>query len=448
MTGRHPRAPARLSVKDDQSVSDAHPTTEPAAGAGARVELQQAREDYARLCGRGLKLDLTRGKPSSAQLDLSNPILSLPGERYLAADGTDTRNYGGMHGLPELRELFSDALQVPAVNLLALNNSSLSVMHDILINALLSPLPGGTRRWVDEPEVAILCPTPGYDRHFALAAQLGFALISVPMTPDGPDMDEVERLVAEDPSIKGIWCVPKYSNPDGTVYSDDTVRRLAAMSTAAPDFRVLWDNAYAVHHLTDSPAELADLFAACAVAGNPDRVFVFGSTSKITFAGAGVSFLGASSANLAWILGRFGKATIGPNKVEQLRHAQFLKDADTLTAHMRRHAELIKPKFDAVDRILTERLGGTGLATWTVPTGGYFSLLTVKNGMASRIVKAAAEAGISLTPAGSTHPYGVDPTDSMIRIAPTVPSLKDVETVIEGVALCILLVAAEDSAAT
>jgi DNA-binding transcriptional MocR family regulator len=408
--------------------------------------LEQARADYAQLCERGLKLDLTRGKPSSAQLDLSNDLLALPGDRFLAADGTDTRNYGGLTGLPELRTIFTSALQVPLDNLLALNNSSLNVMHDVLINALLSPVPGAERRWVDEPEVAILCPTPGYDRHFALAAQLGFKLITVGMTADGPDMDEVERLVASDPSIKGIWCVPKYSNPDGCVYSDLTVQRLAAMPTAAPDFRILWDNAYAVHHLVDNPPELGDLFAACASFGNADRVFVFGSTSKITLAGAGVSFLGASTANLTWILARFAKATIGPNKVEQLRHAIFLRDADTLAAHMSKHAELIKPKFDAVDRILTERLGGTGLATWTTPVGGYFSLLTVPEGTATGIVKAAAEAGIALTPAGSTHPYGIDPTDSMIRIAPTVPDLADVETVIDGLAICVRLVALERSA--
>ena len=294
------------------------------------TELEQARADYAQLRGRGLKLDLTRGKPSSAQLDLSDELLSLPGNTARSADGTDTRNYGGLNGLLELREIFSQDLQVPAKNLLALGSSSLNVMHDVLINALLSPLPGAARRWVEEPDIAVLCPVPGYDRHFALAGNLGFRLIPVPMTPAGPDMDEVERLVAADARIKAIWCVPKYSNPDGVTYSDEVVQRLAAMSTAAPDFRVFWDNAYAVHHLTDTPDELADLFQACADAGHPDRVFVFGSTSKITLAGAGVSFLGTSDANLAWLLGRFSKSTIGPDKVNQLRHAQFLQSPDGL----------------------------------------------------------------------------------------------------------------------
>lgn len=278
---------------------------------------------YEELKAAGLKLDLTRGKPSSEQLDLSHELLGLPGAgEFRAADGTDTRNYGGGQGLPELREIFAPFLQVPADQLIAANNSSLELMHDTLVHALLSPLPGAPARWVDAGRVAFLAPVPGYDRHYGVCERLGIELVSVPMTPDGPDMDEVERLVADDPSIKGIWCVPKYSNPDGVVYSDEVVRRLAAMPTAAPDFRIMWDNAYAVHHLTTDEVEIADVLALAAEAGNPDRPFVFGSTSKITLAGAGVAFLGASRANVDWWLKLASKKTIGPDKVNQLRHAR------------------------------------------------------------------------------------------------------------------------------
>ncbi len=290
--------------------------------------LDRARQDFAELKAHGLSLDLTRGKPSPAQLDLSNALLALPGDVYTAADGTDCRNYGGLNGLAELREIFSGPLQVPAAQLLAAGNSSLELMHDCLVHAMLSVLPGATSRWADEERIAFLCPVPGYDRHFALCERFGIEMIPVPMTDAGPDMDVVERLVAEDAAIKGIWCVPKYSNPDGVCYSDEVVARLAAMPTAAPDFRIFWDNAYAVHHLTDEPVEIADLLAACASSGNADRVFVFGSTSKVTLAGAGVAFFGSSPANVAWLLANAAKGTIGPDKINQLRHVMFLRDAD------------------------------------------------------------------------------------------------------------------------
>lgn len=402
----------------------------------------QARQDYAALAARGLRLDLTRGKPSPHQLDLSNELLGTQ-DGASAADGSDVRNYGGLRGLPELRAIFSEALQVPVEQLLALGNSSLELMHDVLVFAHLEGVPGGERRWADEPDSAFLCPVPGYDRHFTLTGRLGMRMIPVPMTADGPDMDVVERLVAEDPRIKGIWCVPKYSNPDGTVYSDETVRRLAAMSTAAPDFRIFWDNAYAVHHLTDEHAEIADLLALCAEHGNPDRAFVFGSTSKISFAGGGVAFLGASQANIDWWLDRVAVRTIGPDKVNQLRHVRLLGDPDGLRAHMRRHAELIRPKFDAVDKALGAELAGTGLASWTLPAGGYFIGLRVLEGCARAVVAKAAEAGIALTPAGATHPYGDDPDDSVIRIAPTYPDLPDVEAAVAGLAVCVRLVGTE-----
>ncbi|WP_307797207.1 aminotransferase class I/II-fold pyridoxal phosphate-dependent enzyme [Actinomadura barringtoniae] len=407
-------------------------------------DLESARHDYEALVRQGVSLDLTRGKLDPLQLDLSGDLLALPGDRYLSADGVDCRNYGGPpQGLRELREIFSGLLQVPVDQLVASGNSSLELMHDCVVHALLGTVPGAKGRWVDEERVAFLCPVPGYDRHFSLTERFGIEMISVPMTPEGPDMDMVERLVAADAGIKGIWCVPKYSNPDGTCYSDETVRRLAAMPAAAPDFRIFWDNAYAAHHLTDDEIEIADVLAACADAGHPDRAFVFGSTSKVTWAGAGVAFFGSSAANVSWLLGHSAKRSIGPDKVNQLRHALFLRDAEGVRAQMRRQRELLAPKFEAVDRILTERLGGTGLATWSAPKGGYFIALNVPDGCAREVVRRAAEAGIALTKAGATHPYGDDPRDRTIRIAPSYPGLAELEQAIEGLAVCVRLVGHE-----
>jgi len=408
-----------------------------------RPDLDAARADYDALVAQGMKLDLTRGKPSAAQLDLATAMLSLPGDTFKAADGTDTRNYQGLQGLPEIREIFADALQVPVGQLIAFGNGSLELMHDTLVNALLNAMPGSPKRWIEEERVAFLAPVPGYDRHFALCERLGVELIPVAMTGDGPDMDEVERLVAADAAIKGIWCVPKYSNPTGAVYSDEVVRRLATMTTAAPDFRIMWDNAYAVHTLTDEPAKIADLLAMATDAGHADRVFVFGSTSKITLAGAGVSFLGASAGNVAWWLALAGKRTIGPDKTNHLRHAMFLRDADGVAAHMGKHREIIGPKFAAVERILTEQFADMPGISWSTPTGGYFVTLTVPDGCASEIVKLAKAAGVALTPAGATHPYGKDPHDAIIRLAPTFPVLDEVEKAMAGVAVCVKLAIAQ-----
>jgi DNA-binding transcriptional MocR family regulator len=398
-----------------------------------------AQADYDALVAQGMKLDLTRGKPSAAQLDLAAGLLHLPGDRYTAADGTDTRNYQGLQGLTELREIFAPALQVPVEQLIAFGNSSLELMHDTLVHALLSPLPGAERRWVDEEKVVFLAPVPGYDRHFAVCDRLGIELVAVPMTPEGPDMDVVEQLVAADPSIKGIWCVPKYANPDGVVYSDEVTRRLASMPTAAPDFRIMWDNAYAVHHLTDEAIEVADVLALAAEAGHADRPFVFGSTSKITLAGAGVAFLGASPANVKWWLALTAKRTIGPDKVNHLRHAMFFGDAAGVAAHMAKHRELIAPKFAALEKILSENFADTPGVSWSTPKGGYFVTLTVPEGTATAIVKLAKEAGIALTPAGATHPGGDDPQDAIIRLAPTFPPLDEVEKAMAGVAVCVKL---------
>ncbi|TCO50466.1 DNA-binding transcriptional MocR family regulator [Kribbella antiqua] len=411
------------------------------------AQRDRARQDYEALVAKGLKLDLTRGKPSPRQLDLADGMLAAV-DRAVSADGVDLRNYGGLEGLPELRAIFTEALQVPVGQLLAAGNSSLELMHDAIVFALLGVLPGAERRWADEPEITFLCPVPGYDRHFAICERYGIKMVAVPMTPDGPDMDVVEQLVAADPQVKGIWCVPKYSNPDGTVYSDDTVRRLAAMETAAPDFRIFWDNAYAVHHLTDQPAEIADVLALCAEHGHADRAFVFGSSSKITYAGCGVAFFGSSPANIEWWVSHTSKRSIGPDKINQLRHVRFLGDADGLRQHMRNLADLIRPKFDAVDKILTAELGGTGLATWTAPAGGYFITLEVPEGCAREVVAKAKAAGIALTPAGASHPYGDDPADRTIRLAPTYPDLAEVEAAITGVATVVRLVAAEKALST
>ncbi|MEV4805201.1 aminotransferase class I/II-fold pyridoxal phosphate-dependent enzyme [Nonomuraea sp. NPDC049421] len=400
--------------------------------------LVTAQRDYADLVQRGLSLDLTRGKPSPRQLDLSDDLLKLP-TSYRAADGTDGRNYGNLQGLAELRELFAPLLQVPAGQLVVGGNASLALMHDTVVHALLSKVPGAARRWVEEPKVTFLCPVPGYDRHFTICERLGIEMVAVPMTAEGPDMDVVEQLVSSDASVKGMWCVPKYSNPSGVTYSDETVRRLAAMPAAAPDFRIFWDNAYAVHHLTDAPDELADILTLAAEHGNADRVFVYASTSKVTLAGSGVSFFGSSPANVKWFLGNTSKQSIGPDKINQLRHVEFLRDPAGVEAHMRRHAELIGPKFELVDKVLSERL--SGLATWTSPKGGYFISLEVPH--AAEVVAKAKAAGIALTPAGATHPYGKDPDDRTIRIAPTFPELDELEQAIEGLAVCVRLVAEE-----
>jgi DNA-binding transcriptional MocR family regulator len=417
------------------------------SSAGVAPDVESARAAYEELKAQGMRLDLTRGKPSSEQLDLATPMLSLPGADFRAADGTDTRNYQGLQGLAELRELVAPILAVPAEQLIAFGNSSLELMHDTLVHALLSPLPsaregGVERRWADEERVVFLAPVPGYDRHFGVCERLGIELVPVPMTPDGPDMDVVDELVV-DPAVKGIWCVPKYSNPDGTVYSDETVRRLATTPAAAPDFRIMWDNAYAVHHLTDDEVEIADVLALCAQAGHPDRAFVFGSTSKITLAGAGVAFLGSSPANVNWWLTLTGKRTIGPDKTNHLRHVRFLRDADGLRAHMRKHREIIAPKFAAVDEVLTRGFADTPGVEWSKPAGGYFVTLTVPDGTATEIVRLAKEAGLALTPAGATHPYGEDPQDRTIRLAPTFPELAEVRRAMEGVAVCVRLALAQ-----
>ncbi|MGV9801791.1 aminotransferase class I/II-fold pyridoxal phosphate-dependent enzyme [Mycobacterium sp. NPDC003449] len=410
----------------------------------AQHELQQ--RNYQALQAKGLSLDLTRGKPSPAQLDLSNPLLSLPGpdkDAFRDRDGTDTRNYGGLHGLPELREIFGELLGIPVQNLIAGNNASLEMMHDCVVFSLLHGGVDSPRPWIEEPKVKFLCPAPGYDRHFAITESLGIEMIPVPMREDGPDADVIEELVAADPAVKGMWCVPVYSNPTGATYSWETVRRLLQMQTAASDFRLMWDNAYAVHTLTPDFVRQVDVLGLAEAAGNPNRPLVFASTSKITFAGSGVSFLGGSLGNIAWYLQHAGKKTIGPDKVNQLRHLRFFGDADGVRLQMQRHRDLVAPKFALVAEILEDRLGESKIASWTDPKGGYFVSLDVWPGTAKRTVALAKEAGIAVTEAGSAFPYRKDPEDKNIRIAPTFPSSDDVRDAIDGLATCALLAATE-----
>ncbi|WP_066465760.1 aminotransferase class I/II-fold pyridoxal phosphate-dependent enzyme [Sanguibacter suarezii] len=408
------------------------------------AEHEKLSEKYAELKARGLSLDLTRGKPAPAQLDLSNALLDLPGDGdYTDPAGTDTRNYGGTAGLPALRSIFAELLNIPAAQLVAGNNASLEIMHDLIVFALLHGTTDSERPWSKEPVVKFLAPTPGYDRHFAITESFGIEMIPVPLNEDGPDMDVVRALVATDPAIKGIWTVPTYANPTGAVYSEEVTRALVEMETAAPDFRIIWDNAYAVHTLVEHGAPALDILGFAVEAGNANRPLVLASTSKITFAGAGVSFFGASAENIAWYTTHYSKKSIGPDKVNQLRHLRFFGDADGVRAHMAKHRAILAPKFDLVLSILDDRLGGTGVATWTRPEGGYFISLDVVPGTAKRVVQLAKEAGIALTGAGSAYPYGNDPLDTNIRLAPSFPSLEDVGTSMDGVATCVLLAALE-----
>ena len=407
----------------------------------AQHEVQ--RQNYADLQAKKLSLDLTRGKPSSEQLDLSNALLSLPGPEYRDEDGTDTRNYGGLHGLPGLRAIFGELLGIGVPNLIAGNNASLELMHDTVVFSLLHGGVDSPRPWSQEPVVKFLCPSPGYDRHFAITESLGIEMITVPMREDGPDVDLIEELVAADPAIKGMWCVPVFANPTGITYSWEVVRRLVQMNTAAPDFRLFWDNAYAVHTLTHEFLRQVDVLGLAAQSGHPNRPYVFASTSKITFAGAGVSFFGGSLGNIAWYLQYAGKKSIGPDKVNQLRHLKFFGDADGVRLQMQRHQQILAPKFALALEILDRRLGESKIASWTEPKGGYFISLDVLPGTAKRTVALAKDAGIAVTEAGASFPYRKDPEDKNIRIAPSFPTIADLGEAIDGLATCALLAATE-----
>ena len=393
---------------------------------------------YAELRAKNLSLDLTRGKPSPAQLDLSRALLGLPGEDdYRDAAGTDLRNYGGPDGLIELRQIFSELLAIPVDQLLAAGNASLAIMHDVFVTALLHGVPGGAGPWRDVPGLSFLCPVPGYDRHFAICEALGIRMIPVPFVDGRLDLASIRRLAAADEGIRGMWAVPMYANPTGTSFTVEEIEALVSMPTAAPDFRLFWDNAYAVHHLTDDEPAVIDVLAAAAAAGTPDRPFVFASTSKITYPGAGIAFFGASPSNIAWRKHHTAVQTIGPDKINQLRHLRMLGDAEGVRLLMRAHRAILEPRFAAVLEILERRL--SGVATWTTPTGGYFVSLDVPQGAASAAVALAGQVGVAVTPAGSSFPYGDDPDDTNIRIAPTFPSQTDLESAIDALCTCVLL---------
>ena len=413
-----------------------HPIESRAVDISARFE--RAKADFSNLCKAELKIDMTRGKPSSAQLDLSSALLTLPGNGdFYQADGGDTRNYyGSMQGLPEARALFARVMGAPPERILIGNNSSLALMHDCVVYALLKGVPGGAAPWSAAQPITFLCPAPGYDRHFAICEEYGIRMLTVPLTGSGPDMDIVERL-ALDPSVRGMWCVPKYSNPTGETYSEETIERIARMRTGAPDFRVFWDNAYSVHHLTDQRVEIANILDLAQRAGLPDRALVFASTSKITLAGGGLGLLAASEANIAWFVARSSRRTIGPDKLNQLRHVRFLRDHDGIERLMAHHRKLLEPKFRAVETAFARRLEGTGFARWTKPLGGYFVSVDVCDSCASRVVELAKQAGIAMVAAGQTFPHRQDPHDSNLRIAPSFPELKDVSAAAEGIAICI-----------
>ena len=394
---------------------------------------------------KGLKLDMSRGKPSTEQLNLSMGMMDVltSSSDLVCEEGVDCRNYGVLDGIREAKQLLADMMEVPKDNIVIFGNSSLNVMYDTVARSMIHGVMGSTP-WCKLDKVKFLCPVPGYDRHFAITEHFGIEMINVPMTPTGPDMDMVEKLVSSDPAIKGIWCVPKYSNPQGYSYSDETVRRFARLKPAASDFRIFWDNAYGVHHLYDHDQDhLIEILAECKRAGNPDLVYKFASTSKISFPGSGIAAIATSHNNLEDIKAQLKNQTIGHDKVNQLRHARFFKDIHGMVEHMRKHADIIRPKFEAVEEILDRELEGLGIGRWTKPRGGYFISFDSLDGCAKDIVARCKKAGVVMTSAGATYPYGKDPHDSNIRIAPTYPTLGDLITAAELFTLCVKLSSVE-----
>ena len=412
-------------------------------------ELLALKEDlnkqYEEAKAKGLKLDMSRGKPAPSQLDMEMDFLDVIDSKSLlkTENGTDCRNYGLLDGIPEAKKLMADMIGVSAENVIVCGNASLNIMYDTVARSMIFGVLGSTP-WCKLDKVKFLCPVPGYDRHFAITEQFGIEMINIPMTKDGPDMDLVEKYVNEDPTVKGIWCVPKYSNPQGYTYSDETVKRFANLRPAAEDFRIFWDNAYVIHELyEDRSDELLEILAECTKAGNPDMVYEFCSTSKVTFPGAGISAVASSKANLDFMKKTMTIQTIGYDKINQLRHVRYFKNIDGMKEHMKKHAQVMRPKFEAVLRVLERELEGLGIGTWTEPKGGYFISFDAMEGCAKAIVEKCKEAGVVLTGAGATYPYKKDPKDSNIRLAPTFPSSEELAMATDLFVLCVKLVSVE-----
>lgn len=410
-----------------------------------QIEKEALQKEYDGYKAMGLKLDMSRGKPGKEQLDISERMLDIvnSGTECKTRDGLDCRNYGLLDGIPSCKELFAELLGVEPENVMVGGNSSLNMMFDTIACMMTTPITEGCKPWYEVKDRKFLCPVPGYDRHFSVTEYFGFEMINIPMLPTGPDMDLVEKLVAEDDSIKGIWCVPKYSNPQGITYSDETVRRFARLKPKAKDFRIMWDNAYCIHDVTDTPDSLLNIYEECKKNGTEDSVILFCSTSKITFPGSGVAAMASSPANMKVFKNRYSWQTIGFDKINMLRHMLFFKDLDGVKRHMEKHKNILKPRFDTVLSKLEEKLKDTGFASWTNPNGGYFVSVDVLEGTAKRVVALCKEAGVVLTGAGATYPYGKDPKNSNIRIAPTFPPVSELETAMDIFCVCAKLAAVE-----
>ncbi|MBO7150773.1 MAG: aminotransferase class I/II-fold pyridoxal phosphate-dependent enzyme [Clostridia bacterium] len=416
-----------------------------ANAAALEAEYAKIKTEYEHICSLNLKLDLSRGKPCAEQLALNDGILQTVASEAdcFAEDGTDCRNYGNLNGLPEMRRLFSELTSIKPERIMIGGNSSLGMMYDTISRAMIFGLGKSPRPWSKEEKLKFLCPAPGYDRHFAITELFGFELITVDMTETGPDMDQVEALVKADSSIKGIWCVPMYANPTGVTYTDETVRRLVKMETAAPDFVIMWDNAYAIHDLVDEHVDLLDIFAEAEKYGTEDRVLYFTSFSKVTYAGGAIAMMAMSDANMKVLLPIQNVRTIGYDKVNQLRHVLFLKDKETTMAHMRKHSAIVGRKVSLLHKVLESELQEAEIAEWTYPRGGYFVSMNVADGCAKRVYNLCKEAGVTLTNAGATFPYGIDPRDRNLRLAPTYPSDADLESAAKVLCLAVRLATLE-----